>query len=392
MTVRSRQDAARINRYPGFGALLLVWTLFGSAAYARHLLFIERPSGNGWFEFAAWLMSFYPWVLLSPLIFSMEQRFPLRRSHAWKHFAWLSLASLPLTWLACKFALVMTIALHLVFRQPHATPAPWWTILHCEFLLQQALFWLTVGGACALRNLIEHQEIERRAAQTALEKLQLEHSLREAELETMRMRLNPHFLFNCLQNISTLARRDPDTASRMLARLGDLLRSAIGKGTEAESTLAAEIELTRAYAAIEQMRFQDQLSVLFDIELGLEQSMLPTFLLQPLVENAIKHGLRDERRKGVICIRAIRQQNQLMLIVSDNGAGFPQEKLADLEMGIGLGSVSGRLTRMYPERHSLSMQRSQEGYTEVRVVIPLRWQEDLAQEALHELIPAADSR
>jgi two-component system, LytTR family, sensor kinase len=75
MTVRSRQDAARINRYPGFGALLLVWTLFGSAAYARHLLFIERPSGNGWFEFAAWLMSFYPWVLLSPLIFSMEQRF-----------------------------------------------------------------------------------------------------------------------------------------------------------------------------------------------------------------------------------------------------------------------------------------------------------------------------
>jgi two-component system LytT family sensor kinase len=299
----------------------------------------------------------------------------------------------PLTWLACKFALVMTIALPLVFRQPHATPAPWWTILHCEFLLQQSLFWLTVGGACMMRNLIEHQEIERRAAQTALEKLQLEHSLREAELETMRMRLNPHFLFNCLQNISTLARREPDTASRMLARLGDLLRAAIGKGAEVESTLAAEIELTRAYAAIEQMRFQDQLSVLFDIESGLEQSMLPTFLLQPLVENAIKHGLRDERRAGVYMDTRNTAAAPAMLIVSDNGTGFPQEKLTDLEMGIGLGSISGRPARMYPEQHSLSMQRSPEGCTEVHVVIPLRWQEEHAQEAaLHELVPAPDRR
>ena len=387
---RRLQIQLRTARYPGFGALLLILTLLGAAAYSRHLLLIAPPEGNPWIDFAGWLTSFYPWILLSPLVFRLEQKFPLPHAHWWKHLAGMALAGLPLASLSCKIALAMAVVLRLASKQPLSLPSHWWSVIPCEFLLQQALYWLSYGGACIIRNLREYEESEKRAAQMALEKLELENSLRLAELETMRMRLNPHFLFNCLQNISALTRQDPDTASRMLARLGDLLRSAIGKGTEAETTLEAEIELTRAYAAIEQMRFRGRLSVLFEIEPELERSLVPSFLLQPLVENAIKHGLDGEQDIGTIVIRGIRQSNQLLVTVSDNGSGFAKEKFAGLEMGIGLGSTSGRLERMYPDRHSFSIQPLREGGTEVRIVLPLRWQQNTSQEARRELVAVAD--
>ena len=391
MAARMRKDAVGSIPYPSFELLLVIWTLLGCAAYARHLLFIEGPSGRSWTELAGWLTSFLPWTLLSPLVFRLERRFPIMRPGMWKHVAWILLVSLPLTWLGCKAAFAMMVPVHLAFRQPLIVPIPWWTVPRCDFLLQQTLYWLTVGGGWTLRRGTEHQEMQRQSTQAALEKSELENSLRRAELETMRMRLNPHFLFNCLQNISTLARRDPDTASRMLARLGDLLRSAMGKEVGSETSLATEIDLTKAYAAIEQMRFHDRLSVLFDMEPGLEQALVPTFLLQPLVENAIKHGIRDERRPGAIWIRGFRQRDQLALIISDNGTGVPQDKIVDMEMGVGLGATSGRLERMYPDRHSLSIQRLQEGGTEVRVIIPLRWQ-GATEETTHELIAASHRR
>ena len=380
----------RTARYPGFGALLLILTLLGAAAYARHLLLIEAPQGNVWSDFAGWLTSFYPWVLLSPVVFRLEQKLPIPHPHWLKHLAWLVLAGLPLTYLSCKIALAMSVVLRLALKESLSLPSHWWSVLPCEFLLQQALYWLSYGGACIIRNLREHEENEIRTAQIALEKSELENSLRQAELETMRMRLNPHFLFNCLQNISGLTRRDPDTASRMLARLGDLLRSAIGQGTEAETTFEAEIELTKAYATIEQMRFQGRLSVLFEIEPGLERSLVPSFLLQPLVENAVKHGLDGDQGIGCIVIRGIHQANQLVLTVRDNGSGFPKEKFADLEMGIGLGSTSGRLERMYPGQHRFSIRPLREGGTEVSIVLPLRWQQNILQETRRELIAVAD--
>ncbi len=241
--------------------------------------------------------------------------------------------------------------------------------------MQAELYGFTVIGAYIIRNLIEQQERERSSAQLALEKAELESSLRRAELETLRMRLNPHFLFNSLQNISILAKQDPETASQMLVRLGDLLRSALRKQAQTETTLAVEIELTKAYVAVEQMRFGDRLSVLIDVESSVEQTMVPSLLLQPLVENAILHGLREEKRIGVIWIRGMRQLNQLVLTVSDNGSGPPKEKLADLEMGIGLGSTCERLEHMYPGQHNLSIQKLPEGGTEVRIVLPLRFDE-----------------
>jgi LytS/YehU family sensor histidine kinase len=224
------------------------------------------------------------------------------------------------------------------------------------------------------------REKEHLAAQLAVEKAELESNLRGAELETLRMRLNPHFLFNCLQSISSLSQKDPKTAGQMVKHLGDLLRVALKDQTQAECTLATEMALVDAYVAIEQMRFGERLSVLRDIELETEKALIPAFLLQPLIENAIKHGLRAENKSGSIWIKSFRDSSQLVLTVSDNGVGLPNDRIAELEMGIGLSSTCERLARMYAQQHSFSIRPLAEGGAEVRVALPFRNSDSYGQE------------
>jgi len=365
--------------------------MLGGLAYARHLLLIEAPHGHILTDVASWMTGYYPWVILSPFVFWLEQRYPLRRARFLKHLLYLALAGAPVTYAAHELTVGFNGVVQFLFHVPSPQPNAWWSpMLRCEFLLHQALYWSTVAAACIIRNFIERQNGERRAAQLALEKSQLEGSLRQAELETLRMRLNPHFLFNSLQNISTLTRQNPEIASQMLTKLGDLLRSTLRRGTEPETTVATEIELTKAYVAVEQMRFGDRLSIHFDVEPAVERAFVPSFLLQPLVENAITHGLRGDQQNGVIWIRAMRRGNQLMLTVSDNGSGPPKEKLADLEMGIGLGSTCDRLMRMYPDQHTVSIHRLPEGGTELRIVLPMQLKETRLEKSTHEIASIAN--
>jgi LytS/YehU family sensor histidine kinase len=170
----------------------------------------------------------------------------------------------------------------------------------------------------------------------------------------------------------------------MLARLGDLLRAALRKGGTDDTTLASEIVLAKAYIEVEQIRFGGRLSVLFEVDREIENSIVPSFLLQPLVENAITHGLRGGQATGAIWVRAAREADDLVITVSDNGSGPPAERLADLEMGIGLGSTCERLDRMFPGRQSISMRRLPEGGAEVRIVLPLQWADNPGRSELHE--------
>lgn len=370
MDVLQHERSAPFRVMLGMVLLILIWTLLGSAAYTRHVVFVQGASGFSLPEFIDWLSSFYPWVLLSPLVFRLHRRYPLQGTSALQSFGRLLVLSLPVTWFGGKLALTLGALLHSLLRQPPNSRVAWWSVPLCDFILQQTLYWITVAAASVVRLLGARQDAERKLVQTALEKAEAESSLKEAELETMRMRLNPHFLFNSLQNISSLAHRDPDTAATMLARLGDLLRSATGKDVGQESPLKTEIALTRAYTAIEQMRFCDRLSVQFHVEPGLERALVPTFILQPLVENAIKHGLAGGTQSGVIQIHGARLDGQLALTVTDSGLGFPSNNA--IETGVGLGTTMGRLERLYGQEHSFSIRRMGERGTEVRVVIPFR--------------------
>jgi sensor histidine kinase YesM len=184
-----------------------------------------------------------------------------------------------------------------------------------------------------------------------------------------------------------LTKQDPHTASRMLTVLGDLLRAVLRGDSQPETSLSEEIDLTRSYVALEQMRFGDRLSVTFDIADGVQQASVPSFLMQPLLENAIIHGLRGVRTTGIIAVRAAEEENGLAITVTDNGIGPPADP-GDMKIGVGLGSTCERLSRMYSERHGFSIRRPQEGGTEVRITLALRLVNSVRDTRVHEEIPA----
>jgi len=360
--------------YPGPATLFLACTAVGGVAYTEHFLQDSRVAfGPGiWPELLIWLTCFYPWVLLAPVVFRLERRFPLGWPHWVKHVAVLALAGLPLSYFACELAMVLSAGVQRLFGRAVSGPMAWWEPAPGELFLQQFLYWSIVCAGYIIRHLMQSQETELKAAQLATEKSRLEANLRQTELEVLRMRLNPHFLFNTLQNISVLIRQQPKTASQMLTRLGDLLRMAVHGHAQPEITMEAELALTRAYVEIEKMRFGDRLSVIFDVAPGTAQALVPTFVLQPIVENAILHGFRNSTESGVIIIRIAQEQDRLVMSVIDNGAGFRAEALTELDMGVGLGATCERLARMYGEQHEFAISKVPEGGTQVSIAFPIR--------------------
>ena len=366
-------------RYPGIPALLLFWSLVGSVAYSRN--YLQNP-GVGFARIASdlsvALFCFWPWAFLGPLVFQLEKRFPLGPLVPMGKNRWLRNAGILL--LAglgiCYLAYLMTALLYLVhallFSLPKGDPWRIWQAAAPEMFFQVFLYVITVQAAVVFRNWMRLEDQERERAALLLEKSRLEASLKAAELNVLRMRLNPHFLFNTLQNVSVLAQEDPKVASQMLTRLGDLLRAALRSETEPEVPLSAEIALTESYLHVEKMRFADRLNVSIDLAPGTVQAMVPTLLLQPLVENAIRHGLNGCASRGLISIRSELASRQLVLTVRDNGQGVAGACLDDLVLGVGLASTRERLARMYKEDAELALRGLPEGGTEVRVRLPFR--------------------
>jgi len=303
----------------------------------------------------------------------------------------LAIISVPFCLIASPLMMGAFTVVMSVLRDPAlAAPRkiPWFR----EFVVAEAIFWCSIAGGYFIRTLLQLREQERKGAQLALEKAQLEAGLNQAQLEVLRARLNPHFLFNSLQNISVLTKQDPQIASRMLTRLGDILRAVLRQDSQAESTLEEEIALTQAYVDLERMRFGDRLQTDFMIDREAQQAMVPCFLLQPLIENAIVHGLRGARKTGIITVSATCQGNELAMTVTDNGIGLPTGDPADIKIGVGLRSTRERLERMYPNRHRFSIGRPTEGGAQIRIVIPLRFAQFEDEGSSYEHPSAADRR
>jgi two-component system LytT family sensor kinase len=356
-------------RYPGWLALFIVWTLVGAFGYIRHRLdpASAPATRNALLEFAGWLTCFYPWILLGPLVFRLEHRYPLNRTKWLTSIPILGLFGLLLAFAAVKLSFLLNMPL-----DPHIT---WRTLIFdvptSEFFLAFFLFWNVAIAGAIIRTIIVLERQKRISAELALENAKLETCLKNAELETLRLRLKPHFLFNTLENISALAEDNPKLARKMLSRLGELLRAAFRRDFQAEISLSSEIALMNAYIDVERVRFGERLKVDVDIDPETEAALVPSLLLQPLVENAIVHGLRDVSVAGRIEVRSTRDSGSLVLTVKDNGSG-PAQALEDLPLGVGLGSVQERLLRMYPRDHQLSVKRAEDGGTLVHVSLPFR--------------------
>jgi signal transduction histidine kinase len=215
-------------------------------------------------------------------------------------------------------------------------------------------------------RLEETRRLEAEATELRAEAAELHSQVTDARLNALRTQLNPHFLFNTLNAVSTLVDEDPPGARRMIARLSDLLRHTLAEGDEQEISLARELEMLRRYLDIMEVRFQDKLDVSIETEASLDDALVPNLVLQPLVENAFRHGLAPMQTAGRVAVRAVRDDGDLVLTVRDNGRG-PANPVRE---GVGLTNTRARLTQLYGARQRLALTAAEGGGALVEVRFP----------------------
>ena len=223
----------------------------------------------------------------------------------------------------------------------------------------------------------EAAELEQEANELRAQKAELEAQLSAAQLEALRMQLNPHFLFNTLHAVSTLVGRDPKGVRRMIARLSTLLRYVLEESTQQEVPLRDEVGFLRGYLEIQEVRFQGHLDVDIQIDAQVEPALVPTLILQPIVENAIKHGVSTHPDVGQISVTARRNGDQLVLVVADNGSGLDAPSSPLLDRGTGLSNVKARLKGLYGDAHRLVFDTATLGGLRVTITLPYHEEDDL---------------
>ncbi|HEX8747487.1 MAG TPA: histidine kinase [Pyrinomonadaceae bacterium] len=212
------------------------------------------------------------------------------------------------------------------------------------------VYWLIIWASHALNYYKRYRESELQASR-------LKAQLAEAQLQALKMQLHPHFLFNTLHSISSLLSRDTEAARRMIARLGDFLRLTLENSGAQEVSLRDELDFLRCYLDIEAIRFYDRLTVRMEIEPQTLSSRVPNLILQPIVENAIRHGIAPRSKPGLIEIRSALRGERLRLEVRDDGPGLPAELGPSRtgRRGIGLSNTQNRLRQLYGEGASFEM-------------------------------------
>ena len=235
-----------------------------------------------------------------------------------------------------------------------------------SFLYDFVLYLAVLGAGLARNYIVRYQARLDETRRLQAEAARLQAQLADARLNALRTQLNPHFLFNTLNAISTLVEQDPRGVRRMIARLGDLLRHTLDEGDEPEIPLARELEMLRRYLEIMEVRFQGKLDVSIESDPSLDRALVPTLMLQPLVENAFRHGLASVPRVGRVAVRATSDGGELVLTVDDNGSGPPPE----LREGVGMTNTRARLTQLHGARCRLTLGPVSGGGAMVEVRLP----------------------
>jgi two-component system, LytTR family, sensor kinase len=249
-------------------------------------------------------------------------------------------------------------------------PFEWWTEVQASTLQnfdwEMMTYWAIVGLSQAVLYYRESRDRELRASQ-------LETRLIEAQLKALQQQLHPHFLFNTLHAISALMHRDVEAADRMLTRLSDLLRLTLENVGQQEITLKAELEFLTKYLQIEQTRFADRLAVRLDVQPETLDTLVPTLILQPLVENAIKHGIAKKAGPGHVDITARRDGDKLLMQVRDDGVGLSEDALTALQKGIGVSTTRARLQHLFGADYRFEFRRQATGLS---VIVGIPWRTD----------------
>jgi two-component system LytT family sensor kinase len=346
-----------------FGA----WTLLALLFSSQHLLYGRLEGGNiEWNRVAQAFCGIYTWALLTPVVFWICSRYPLGRAR-WQrnlgvHFgAMIVLVAIDIG----VFILLDHFLLHGISWQKQLPLSQKWVrVVLSSFGFSVFWYWGVAGISHAVTFYRMYRERELTASH-------LETRLAHARLQLLKMQLQPHFLFNTLHTISALVNEDSRGADRMITRLSDLLRLTLENAGEQEVPLKQELELLQPYLEIEQTRFQDRLSVSLDIDPETLDARVPNLVLQPLVENAIRHGIAPRSAPGLIEIRSRREDGALHLEIRDNGDGLARQGKG-LQEGLGLGNTRARLWQLYGDAQQLELKQNVDGGLIVRMIIPYR--------------------
>jgi signal transduction histidine kinase len=312
------------------------------------------------------MTQWWAWGLMAPIIFWADQMLPI----SGRQFGRRAVAHIPLSVVLTSLYLYVFFVLRAVvgdIKWEALIPghmikmAPGW------FIWSVLIYWMIVGALQAYRYYERYLSSELR-----LERMEKSYS--QARLNALRMQLDPHFLFNALNTISSHVERDPRLTRSMIEHLGDLLRLSLETKDKQEVPLAEELAFLDHYLEIQKIRFGDQLTIDIDVTTEVRYALVPSLFLQPLVENAIRHGISRRVSGGAVMVTARAVGNNIVIQVEDDGVGLAPGWTLESSSGLGLAVTRERIDGMYPARHSFSIRRRLEGGTTVEIVLPLRFQ------------------
>jgi two-component system, LytTR family, sensor kinase len=367
LTPAPRTPLAILTRWAWYAAL---WTTIAALFTGLSALVYALMSGYGhgrpggpppiaeWAaNFATMLADWYLWALFAPLVFWLGARISFTGR------GWLRVV-VPHLVLGVAIAFAKVSVRYWIGRAIPMLAVQWPGIL--DTLPTNALvYWLILGVGYALDYYRRFRDREVRAAQ-------LESRLARAQLDVLRMQLHPHFLFNTLHTISVLVREgDNDTADRVIARLSELLRLSIDLEATNEVPLSRELEILSSYLDIQQTRFQERLRVSIDVDGTARDGLVPTLILQPLVENSIRHGIGHREMGGHVDIVGRRVGDRLDMTIRDDGPGMTTST-SQSSGGVGLANTRARLEQLYGSDHRFECRNETAGGFTVFVSVPWR--------------------
>ena len=357
MSLSSSAAKRLIRLIPFFG----LWTLIGLVFAGQE--FISRSPQISWGQALGWsLANWYIFALLSVIPMRQARRFGLDGPAWGARFAIHFMTSIVFS------VLFVALRSYVALAQPGFATYGTTYVDAFKVLLSKTwhfnllIYWVILSVAHALELYRKFQE---RVSRTA----ELEKRLVEARLQALQMQLNPHFLFNTLHAISALMHQDVEAADRMIARLSELLRHALESTEQQEVPLGEEISFLKRYLEIEETRFGDRLTIELKIAPDTEELLVPNLVLQPVVENAIQHGIEPHARAGRVTIIARRDGNTLAIEVRDTGNGAPAGSWKE---GVGLTNTRTRLRQLYGDRQTFELGNAAGGGFLATIRLPCR--------------------
>lgn len=345
-------------------AFLLLAFFFSTEAWLSNYFDLYDAKVDYWFVLFKYAVRWMPWAALIPLILFLDRRLKRRIPQPLVIIAFHTVSSVVFALLQVLLAnRISYLARDWLSQFNYSTRFPYTVTNYFHFNI--LTYWVVIGAAYAFETYRKYKARELTAAR-------LETKLAQANLQVLKMQVHPHFLFNTLHTIAALISRDQKAAHEMITRLSDLLRATLDQSGRQEIPLHEELDILKKYLEIMKVRFGERLRIELDTERDTLNALVPNFILQPLVENAIQHGILPRKEGGTIAVRTSSRDGRLVIQITDDGEGLKEGKEALEKKGFGLKSTRERLEKLYGPEHAFEFVNREGGGSRLTLRIPFR--------------------